>query len=81
MKIKEIEKQVAKIMPEIEERVAYKIARKIADILHEEIYPPESMFRKEFIKEVKEALKEVKSGKLITKEKLEKIWKKEHGKI
>jgi hypothetical protein len=65
----------------IEMAIGYKVVRKISQILHEEFYPPEFMFRKEFIKEVKDALKEVKKGKLLSWKDLQKEWKKEYGKV
>jgi hypothetical protein len=75
MKIKKVEEEIMKIIPKVEEKIAYRIVRRMVDIIHEEIYPPESMFRKEFIKEVKEALKEAKAGKLHEMKEFEKIVK------
>jgi hypothetical protein len=64
MKPKELEEKIIrKVLPEIEEKVAYRIGKKIIQIIQEEIYPPESAFRKEFIKSVKEAEKRIKHGK------------------
>jgi len=75
MKIKKVEEEIMKIIPKVEEKIAYRIVRRMVDIIHEEIYPPESMFRKEFIEEVKEVLKEAKAGKLHEMKEFEKIVK------
>ena len=59
----EEEKLAERIIPEIEERIQYKVVRSIIDALEEQFYPPEEMFREEFIKSVEEAEKRVKEGK------------------
>ena len=61
MRIKTLEKKIRKIIPVLES-ISYKVVRKISQVLHEEFYSPEFMFRDEFIKEVKEVMKEVKKG-------------------
>jgi len=40
--------------------------RRIIDALEEQFYPPEEMFREEFVKRVEEAEKRVKEGKART---------------
>jgi transcriptional regulator CtsR len=61
------EKQlVERLAPRIEERIRYKIVRSIIDALEEQFYPPEEMFREEFVKSVEEAEKRVKEGKTKT---------------
>ncbi|MBA7512267.1 hypothetical protein ES705_04271 [subsurface metagenome] len=57
------EELVERIVPKIEERIKYRIVRSIIDVLEEQFYPPEEMFREEFIERVKEAEKRVKEGK------------------
>lgn len=57
--VTEEEKFMERIIPEIEERVQYKIVRNIIDILEEQFYPPEEMIRQEFIERIEEAEKEV----------------------
>lgn len=57
------EKLIEVIIPEIEERIQYKIVRNIIDALEEQFYPPEEMIREEFIKSVEEAERRVKEGK------------------
>ncbi len=52
------EKLVEQIIPEIEERIQYKVVRSIIDALEEQFYPPEEMIREEFVKRIKEAEKE-----------------------
>ena len=56
--ISENEKLLEQILPEVEERVQYRIVRNIIDTLQEQFYPPEEMIREEFIKSVEEAEKE-----------------------
>ncbi len=53
---------VERLAPRIEERIRYKIVRSIIDALEEQFYPPEEMFREEFVKSVEEAEKE--SGRI-----------------
>jgi len=55
MKMIEEEELVGRLAPKIEERIRYKIVRSIVDALEEQCYPPEEMFREEFIKRVEEA--------------------------
>ena len=50
---------VDRLAPMMEERVRYKVVRSIIDTLEEQCYPPEEMFREEFIKRVKEAGKRI----------------------
>ncbi len=52
-----------KVEKMIEERIKFKIVQSIVDMLEENFYPPEEMFRPEFIKSVEEAGKRVKGGK------------------
>jgi len=53
------EKQlVERLAPRIEERVRYRVVRSIIDALEEQFYPPEEMFREEFVKSIEEAEKE-----------------------
>ena len=47
-----------------QDKIRYKILQSIVDALEEQCYPPEEMFREEFIKSVKEAEKRVKGGNL-----------------
>ena len=57
------EKQlVERLAPRIEERVRYRVVRSIIDALEEQFYPPEEMFREEFVKSIEEAEKE--SGRI-----------------
>ena len=57
------EKQlVERLAPRIEERIRYRVVRSIIDALEEQFYPPEEMFREEFVKSVEEAEKE--SGRI-----------------
>ncbi len=58
----EDQKLVERLAPKIEERVRYKVVRSIIDALEEQFYPPEEMFREEFIKSVEEA--EHESGRI-----------------
>ena len=55
---------VDRLAPMVEERIRYKVVRSIIDTLEEQCYPPEEMFREEFIKRVEEAEKRVKEGKV-----------------
>ena len=59
----EEEQLVERLAPRIEERIRYRVVRSIIDALEEQFYPPEEMFRDEFVKSVKEAEKRVKEGK------------------
>lgn len=43
--------------------ITYLIEKRIVEVIREEIYPPESVFKKKFIKSVKEAEKRIKQGK------------------
>ena len=63
MNVVEEEKLIEKLAPKIEERIRYRIVRSIIKVLEEEFYPPEEMFREEFIKRVEDAEKRVKEGK------------------
>ncbi|MFV9677654.1 MAG: DUF2683 family protein [Methanosarcinales archaeon] len=63
MKMVEEGELVERLAPLIEERIRYKIVRSIIDALEEQFYPPEEMFRAEFVKRVEEAEKRVKEGK------------------
>ncbi|OEU53417.1 MAG: hypothetical protein BA871_17130 [Desulfuromonadales bacterium C00003096] len=56
------EELVKRLAPRIEEKIRYKILQSIVDALEEQCYPPEEMFREEFIERVKEAEKRVKGG-------------------
>lgn len=76
-----VEKEVKKIIPILEKRISYRVVKKISDFLQEEFYPPQSMFREEFLQEVKEARMEARMGKLIDWKELQKSWKKSHEKI
>ena len=60
------EQLVERLAPRIEERIRYKIVRSIIDALEEQFYPPEEMFREEFVKRVEEAERRVKEGKART---------------
>jgi len=53
---------VERLAPRIEERIRYRVVRSIIDALEEQFYPPEEMFREEFVKSVEEAGKE--SGRI-----------------
>jgi len=59
----EEEQLVERLAPRIEERIRYRVVRSIINALEEQFYPPEEMFREEFIERVKEAEKRVKEGK------------------
>ena len=62
-KKKMVEEQlVERLAPRIEERIRYRVVRSIIDALEEQFYPPEEMFREEFVKSVEEAEKE--SGRI-----------------
>ena len=54
------------IAPMMDERIRYNAVRSIIDTLEVQCYPPEEMFREEFIKRVEEAEKRVKEGKVIS---------------
>ena len=56
---------LVRLIPKIEERVTYKVIQRVIDALEEQLYPPEEMIRKEFIRSVKEAEKRVKEGRAI----------------
>ena len=60
------EQLVERLAPRIEERIRYKIVRSIIDALEEQFYPPEEMFREEFVKRVEEAERRGKEGKAMT---------------
>ena len=63
--IKRIERDIIKqIRPELEQMIKIEVVRSITDALEESVYPPEKMIKKEFIKEVEEASKRVKEGKV-----------------
>ena len=51
------------LVPEIEERIEYKVIQSVIDALEERLYPPEGMIRKDFIRSVEEAEKRVREGK------------------
>ena len=53
-----VERVASRIESRIEERIKYSVVRSIVDALEEEFYPPEEMFRDEFVKRVEEAEKE-----------------------
>jgi hypothetical protein len=57
---------VERIAPMMDERLRYNAVRSIIDPLEVQCYPPEEMFREEFIKRVEEAEKRVKEGKVIS---------------
>lgn len=63
MNVVDEEKLIERLVPKIEERIRYRIVRSIIKVLEEEFYPPEEMFREEFIESVKEAESEIKEGK------------------
>jgi len=65
MKLTRAEERIIKrILPELEERLTYRVIKRVFKSIEKgEIYPPESMFKKEFIESVKEAEKRVKKGK------------------
>lgn len=72
------EKLAAELAPEVErlveERIKFRIVQSIVDTLEENFYPPEEMFKQEFVKSVEEAEKRVKGGKSLkfkSKEELE----------
>jgi hypothetical protein len=48
---------VERLLPKIEERVKTDVVRSLISALEEQIYPPEEMFREEFVKRVKKASK------------------------
>ena len=54
---------VERLAPMVEERVRYKVVRSIIDTLEGQYYPPEEMFREEFIKRVEAAEKNAMAGK------------------
>ncbi len=58
------EELLKKLTPVIEERIRYKIVRDIVDALEAQLYPPEEMFREDFVKKVGEAEGRVKEGKV-----------------
>ncbi|HIC91871.1 MAG TPA: hypothetical protein EYP21_07430 [Syntrophaceae bacterium] len=49
---------INRIAPKIEERIRYSIVRSIINALEEQFYPPEDMFREDFVKSVEEAEKD-----------------------
>ncbi len=53
-----------RLAPMMDERIRYNVVRNVTDTLEEQCYPPEEMFREEFIKRVEEAEKRVKEGKV-----------------
>ena len=59
----EEEQLVERLVPRIEEKIRYRVVRSIINALEEQFYPPEEMFREEFVKSVEEAEKEIKEGK------------------
>ena len=62
--MKELEERLIKrITPRIEAKVTNKIARQVIDVIKEEEYPPQSQFKKKFLREVKSAQKRIKEGK------------------
>ena len=58
------EKLVARLAPLIEERIRYRIVQSIIEVLEEQLYPPEEMFREAFIKRVEDAEKEINKGRI-----------------
>ncbi|RCV66002.1 hypothetical protein C5S53_00830 [Methanophagales archaeon] len=65
-KMVEEEQLVERLAPRIEEKIRYRVVRSIINALEEQFYPPEEMFREEFVKSVEEAEKRVKEGKART---------------
>jgi lipoate-protein ligase A len=59
----EEEQLVERLVPRIEEKIRYRVVRSIINALEEQFYPPEEMFREEFVKSVEEAEKAIKEGK------------------
>ncbi|MGB3458304.1 MAG: hypothetical protein WBB08_03200 [Halobacteriota archaeon] len=59
----EEEQLVERLVPRIEEKIRYIVVRSIINALEEQFYPPEEMFREEFVKSVEAAEKEIKEGK------------------
>ena len=57
---------VERLAPMVEERVRYKVVRSIIDTLEEQCYPPEEMFREEFIKRAEAAEKNAMAGEVNT---------------
>ncbi len=62
MSLKE-EQLIQKIIPKLEKKLMPKITQKVMDMVHEEFYPPESMFKKSFVKSVDAASKRLRQGK------------------
>lgn len=48
---------VERLLPKIEERVRTDVVRSLISALEEQIYPPEEVLRKEFVKRVEKASK------------------------
>ncbi len=46
---------VERLLPKIEERVKADVVRSLISALEEQIYPPESAFREEFVRRVEKA--------------------------
>jgi hypothetical protein len=64
MRTKELEeKLIRRIIPRIEQRLIPRLTKKIVNEITKEEYPPESQFKKKFIREVKAAQRRVREGK------------------
>jgi lipoate-protein ligase A len=56
-------KLIERLTPMLEDSLKYKIVRSLIDALEETSYPPEEMIQEDFIRDIKEAEKEIKEGK------------------
>ena len=64
MKIRELEEKIInRILPRIERRLVPKLTKRIVDKIQKEEYPPESQFKRSFIRDVKAAQKRIREGK------------------
>ena len=57
-------KLIERLAPMLEDSLKYKIVRSLIDALEETSYPPEEMMREDFIKDIEEAEKDIKKGKI-----------------
>ncbi len=63
MRIKDVEaRMIERIIPRIEQKLIPRLTKKIMNEIGKEKYPPESQFKKSFIREVKAAQKRVRGG-------------------
>ena len=57
-------KLIERLVPVLEDSLKYKIVRSIIDALEEKSYPPEEMLQEDFIRNIIEAEKDIKEGKI-----------------